>query len=665
MLRIASAVALGIAVVAVWASFAARRRGGSTTPGRTPSAQPLVLAPPAAPTGAVVGRHPVGGGPQRLPSAAAGSPPAQSTHYGRLILDARFAERIGLRAALGGLELAGKRVTHTPQEHLLTALVNIWAGHDQLQQISRGETPLRSDRSLAQAWGQAEFPEVSGVCRALHACDWATAAAVRRALAGVFAPYVTACAGRAQARGGRLAVEWDLTPKPVTTDATSEPFAAYGHMAEGMGKGYQWAEAVLRGVGPDGAPRPVSLGGFLKPGNAHPPECLEGLRQLTEASLGRPRRRPEWLEVRLAAAEAECARRQSRLQALNTDLEGHQRRLEQLRVNLRAIEQRLAGRTAHQPALRARDEQARATLAQRLERAECQVQATQTRLTAAQTALTAAEAACVAMRIRLQRLHADNAALDATDQSGVAIELVLDAAFGGRETVASLLEEGYEVTTKAASPATMAKLRRRAEAGEAVFGTWRPVSANAEVAECTETRYAGCPHPLRLLGYRKHLAASASRPAQTNHALFLTSRPASERGAEQTVDHYHRRGGSVELVNRQAKSYLGFRGHRLRHAPGLDILGQFVFAGLNFVPWLADTLWTENNLPSATQPGFAEWMRMARAPADLLADPEGVVVQFRPESGWPGRRLQLGVVRQLPLPGFAWPGVPIDAQLAA
>jgi hypothetical protein len=113
------------------------------------------------------------------------------------------------------------------------------------------------------------------------------------------------------------------------------------------------------------------------------------------------------------------------------------------------------------------------------------------------------------------------------------------------------------------------------------------------------------------------------------------------------------------------KSYLGFRGHRLRHAPGLDILGQLVFAALNFVPWLADTVWAESGLPAHTRPGFAEWMRMARAPAEVVAGPDGVLAQFRPESGWPQRTLRLGVVRQPPLPGFARPGVPIDAQLAA
>ena len=150
----------------------------------------------------------------------------------------------------------------------------------------------------------------------------------------------------------------------------------------------------------------------------------------------------------------------------------------------------------------------------------------------------------------------ENAALDAAGQTGTAVELNMDAQFGGSDLVASLLEEGYEVTTKASSPATVARLRRAEARGKAVFGTWEPVSANAEVAECRQTNYAGCPHPLRLLGYRKHLAASASRPARTTYALVLTSVAEAERSAVRTIDHYHQRGGTVELLNRQAKSYL-------------------------------------------------------------------------------------------------------------
>src|SRR5439155_9130154 len=137
--------------------------------------------------------------------------------------------------------------------------------------------------------------------------------------------------------GARLAVDWDLTAKATTTEAASEPFAAYGHMESGMGRGYQWAEATLRGVGPDGEPRPASLGGFLCPGNTQPPACAERLRRATEAALGRPWRRPELLEVRLAAPGAEVKARRARRAALAAVAGGHAARLARAEERLRAV----------------------------------------------------------------------------------------------------------------------------------------------------------------------------------------------------------------------------------------------------------------------------------------------------------------------------------------
>jgi hypothetical protein len=586
----------------------------------------------------------------------------EHTNHGRLILDGHFAQRIGLLSALGEVGLPGKTVLHAPEEHLVTAFVNILAGHRQLQQISRGESPLRADPALAHAWGQKQFPEVSGVCRHLHALDWGVAEAVREQLRGVFAPYVALCRGRAANSGERLVVDWDLTAKEITTDATSEPFAAYGHMDSGLGKGYQWAETTLRGFGPEGEGRPVSLGGFLRPGNAHPSDCLERLRLVTEASLGHPRRRPELLASRLAAAGARSQQQDVRVDVLFDRVQSCEQRLGSASHHLRVVQKRLATGQPGQDGALSQDELAVRAAMGRLERAQQRLSRAQAQLAAGRVRLGEMQQTVAAMTERLERLRAENEAIEAGEQSATAMELIMDAGFGGSEQVATLIEEGYELTTKASSPATVSTLLRRQARGEALFGIWDAVSANAQVSECSQTAYAACPHPLRLLGYRKELAASASREARVTHALILTTVPAQERSAAATVDHYHVRGGTVELVNRLAKSYLGWRGHRLRHAPGLDILGQFVFAGLNFASWSADTIWADSGLEARKTPGLATLTRMARTPADVLSDEGGVVIQFRPDSGWPRCSLRLGALRQPPLPGFAWPGVSINPQ---
>lgn len=622
-------------------------------PTATPEPSPAGTAPP----------HPPASLPasEVTPARPTGVQPAPTRHA-RLVLDGYFAQRIGLLAALRGLEVPGKTVQHHPQDHLVTALVNVLAGQRQLQAISRGDNPLRGDRTLAQAWDQEEFPEVSSVCRQLHATQWSHTEAVRARLDHVFAPYVARCAGPTLRRGQRLVVDWDLTPKSITTEAKSDPFAAYGHMEEGMGKGYQWAEAVLRGTSPEGQERPVALGGFLAPGNAHPDSCLERLRSLTEATLGRPRRHPDLLGLRLGAAQTQERARQARVATLSAQVRAAQERVVTRQSRLQAIHARQAGRRPEQQALLARDRRAEQAAEKGLAAAEKRRAALQERVVEAECARDEATERTQALQARLARLEADNAALDASQQGGTPIELVLDAQFGASETVALLREEGYDLTTKAISPATMEGLLRRVQQGEVLFGPWEPISANAEVAECVETHYAQCPFPVRLVGYRKHLAGSDSRPAQTRSALFITSISATERPAGATAQHYHVRGGTAELLNRQAKSHLGFRGHRLRHGPGLDILGQFVFAGLNFVPWLADTLWAESAAEGGDRPSLAELTQMARAPGQVLTDGDGVAVQFAPDGGWPQRALRLGALRQPPLPGFVWPGVPVNAQ---
>jgi hypothetical protein len=629
---------------------------------RPPFATPAPAEPAPPPSGLAVGP------PRRCPACperdvypTLPTNPTPTSHA-RLILDGYFAERIGLLSALRELDLPGKTVRHTPQEHLVAALVNVLAGHRQLQEISRGDNPLRTDLALAQAWGQVQFPEVSGVCRQLRQADWAQAQALREQLGQVFAPYIVKCVGPSLARQERLVVDWDLTPKQITTEAHSDPFAAYGHMGDEIGKGYQWAEAVLRGRGATG-PRPVALGGFLCPGSAHPDGCLERLRLVTEAALGRPRRRPELLRIRLAGVQAREQARLGEVTTLQARLSGQESRVQTRLAQLQAIKERRERRHPEQQALLARDERAEQRAEKSLAAAQKRLEAGGRHLSEAERTLVQARELTSKLEQRLARLEADNALLEQTHQPPTPIEVVVDSQFGGSEMIAELREEGYEVTTKAISPATMAGLLRREKQGEKLFGVWKSVSANAEVAECLETSYALCPYALRLLGYRKHLAASGSRPAKTRYALFLTSIPLQERGCEETVQHYHVRGGTAELLNRQAKSNLGFRGHRLRHAPGLDVLGQLVFAGLNFVPWLADTLWSQCDAEAGERPGLAELTQMARAPAQVLRDEEGVAVQFAQDSGWPQRTLHLGALLQPPLPGFVWPGVPINPQM--
>src|SRR5262249_54551417 len=157
-LRLAVGMLVLIAVPSLAAALGPRRppHGGDARPTRSGAEQP-----PVGSAGAIAAA-PARSTPPTPPAAP--EPGPVPTQHGRLILDGAFARRIGLLAAMRELELPGKAVRHAPADHLLTALVNVLAGHRQLQQISRGPTPLRGDLALAHAWEQEQFPEVSGVC---------------------------------------------------------------------------------------------------------------------------------------------------------------------------------------------------------------------------------------------------------------------------------------------------------------------------------------------------------------------------------------------------------------------------------------------------------------------------------------------------------------------
>jgi len=139
-LRLAFAIA-AVAAISGLAALATRARGRDSSPESQEapsdcrSGLPVETAPPR---------------PTESPPSLADRAPGSSAH-GRLILDGHFAQRIGLLAALKGVDLPGKTVCHSPDEHLVTALVNVLAGHTQLQQISRGDNPLRADLPLAEA----------------------------------------------------------------------------------------------------------------------------------------------------------------------------------------------------------------------------------------------------------------------------------------------------------------------------------------------------------------------------------------------------------------------------------------------------------------------------------------------------------------------------------
>ncbi|MGH2461820.1 MAG: transposase, partial [Chloroflexota bacterium] len=182
--------------------------------------------------------------------------------------------------------------------------------------------------------GQESLASASGVSALLRAASPETVTTLQATLRQVIDPY-----RRRVLRAispAWLVLDLDLTGLVVSDQATTDEGADFGSMGEvdGTGRGYQFARAQL--AGPQD---PFVLGGFLHSGRTVEIHCLEELVALIEREVGRPRRRVELfderireLDDRLAAVEAEIARRQNG----NIFLRRHVKRWETDREKLQA-----------------------------------------------------------------------------------------------------------------------------------------------------------------------------------------------------------------------------------------------------------------------------------------------------------------------------------------
>ena len=368
-------------------------------------------------------------------SVANPGPAASLTEHALLVPFGRFATQIGLIEALHRVPFKMKTIDHSPGDKLTELLVHILAGGMHLKELEASPHPLVLDHAVVHAWGQEAFASASGVSDLLRAATPQTVAALQAALHPVTEPYRRRLL-RALSPAW-LIVDFDLTSLVVSDQATTYEGADFGYMGEvaRVGKGYQFARAQV------GGPQdPLLLGGFLHPGRTVSQHCLAELVALVEAELGRPRRRVEAVEQRLAQAEHELAR----------------------------IETALAQRERGPRTLRRRQ--------QRL-----------------QTQRERAQAAVAQLRAYRERLAAENAANANPRQ----IILRLDGGFGDAEQLAWLYEQGYQFVVRAHSHRVAAALRQ--ESGL----TWEKISKNGFIAESQRTTLGKCPYPMRLFVCRQ------------------------------------------------------------------------------------------------------------------------------------------------------------------
>lgn len=369
------------------------------------------------------------------PGTIGAEPTVTTTEHGLLVAFGRLAEQVGLREAFGRVPIKMKTVEHSPADKLAELLAHILAGGMHLKELRGGPRPLVADRAVARAWGQEAFASASGVSALLRAASAETVAGLQREARAVLAPYRRQILSTAA--GARRVVDFDLTSLVVSDQATTYEGAEFGYMsaADGPGKGYQFARAQLQT--PSGS---YVLGGFLHPGKTVSVHCLRELVELVEAELGRPRRRVEALDLRIARAEQELA-----------DLD--------------------------------------ATLAER-QRGHIFIRRRCKRL----------EDQCAAKRAEIADLRAQRDALAAENAANPVprrILLRLDGGFGDAAHLAWLYEQGYDFVARPHNYRVGESLREEPDL------RWEKVSKNGFLAESRRITLGKSPYPVRLFAARQ------------------------------------------------------------------------------------------------------------------------------------------------------------------
>jgi len=249
------------------------------------------------------------------------------TSHAMLVPWGIFTQRVGLVEALEDVPIPQRQRDHTPQKKLIEFLVAILSGCTYLQDISRGPHPLHQDLAVAQAWGQENWADYSGVSRTLKACNDETVASVKETLESVSRPFIEQEVMLALRDQGVLVFDGDLACRPVSNTSTTYPGVAFGWMSDAIQLGYQAALVSMH------SPTYARLWLPVEP---HPGDTVssseaEALVRAAEAQTGvRPWRRTHLLTERITTHRALLRQAEAKRDGALSRLEQCQQRLAQV-----------------------------------------------------------------------------------------------------------------------------------------------------------------------------------------------------------------------------------------------------------------------------------------------------------------------------------------------
>jgi hypothetical protein len=562
----------------------------------------------------------------------------QYTQHAFLVAWGWFAEHIGLTQKLQAVPLKQKRYHHTPQGKVLEFLVAILCGLKHLQDISLSAHPLDRDDTVAQAWGQPDWADYSGVSRTLSGLSWEEARQIARVFEQISQPYIQAELELLRSQGKRIRYDGDLTGIPVSNTSQTYPNAAFGHMDDEIRLGYQ--AGVVNLESPTYGRLWLSIAHH--PGDTVSCTQAEALVLAAEARTGLlPQRRTDLLRSRIQAFEQQMAQTNQRLETQKQLVQRARERLEETEQQ-KQDRQRQFDELDSQYQSHNRKERPTSHLAQARKR----LQASAKRLKSRQKAWREAQrrldktvlrwegqqAELSILYQRLTRFEQDNAA----NPEPAEAEFRLDAGFGTYENIALLIEMGYEVYTKPHSHRVVAYLRQQVDDQTA----WVRVGANAELVAWTGMRLKGCPYPLDVALERFYTGKTLK-----HSALFHFGADPVTQDPPAWFEHYNRR-QIIEAGIKESKQVFCLQHIKVRSEPAIYLQECFVIFAANFIRWashwLAGQAQSTENALNVRKLGVKRQVQVAaHVSAQVIRNSEGRLLKFSEHSAFAGKVLQL------------------------
>jgi len=570
----------------------------------------------------------------------------EQTQHAMLVAWGEFAQHLGLIERIEAVPIRQKTVQHSPQNKILAFLIAILDGLAHLQDWSAAAHPIAKDQAVAHAWQQESWSDYSGISRCLSALTETEAQQIVTALEAISRPLLDNEVMQALLQQGELVYDGDLTGRVVSNTSTSYPGAAYGHMGDAIGFGYQAAMVSLHSP---------TYGRLWLSSRLHPGDVLsctqdEAVVRAAEAKTRlRPLRRTELLKQRIEQVRVEKQRLQQKvnegqvkMEALQAELAGLPEEIAKEQAWLAILEERAvqAGRHPNQQLERARRrlpklQQRQVDMHQRLPKLEQDQQFRQEHL---QEQIALGQE----LNERLLRLEQDNL----TNACPIEAVFRLDAGFGTREGVALQIEMGYEVFTKPYSDWLTPRLRRMLTPET----QWARVGENAEMVIWKDYQPSDFPYPVDV-GLERFYTGKTQRFG----TLLHYGRTSATQDLPAWFHRYNAR-QTIEAGIKEGKGVFQMRHLKVRSALGIALQEQFAVFAANFVRWAA--CWLAQDcltLPNGWQvPGSVKCSVQvaAHTSAWVSFQDQGTLLRFTDYSIYAGKSLSLpkGWAIQLALP---------------